>query len=125
MLTAKQLHILQHALGVDKYGQGEMYRNHFCAGADDEPACRELVEMGYMFVFHPNASPYPYYNCTVTEDGKEAVRREGPLAPRLTRGQKRYREFLKADTGGSFGEWLKSTCTVQERMARDRRATLD
>lgn len=31
-LTSEQLHVLQHALGLDKYGQGEMYRNHFCAG---------------------------------------------------------------------------------------------
>jgi len=41
-LSSKQLEILQHSLGVDQYGRGEMYRNHFCAGADDEPACREL-----------------------------------------------------------------------------------
>ena len=106
-LTARQLEILQHALGLDKYGQGEMYRNHFCAGEGDEPTCRELVELGYMRVFRPNAPPYPYYNCTVTEIGKQAVRMESPPPPQLSRSQKRYRRFLDADTGYSFGEWLK------------------
>lgn len=106
-LTPEQLHVLQHALGLDKYGQGEMYRNHFCAGGTDEQICRELVEMGYMRVFAPNASPLPYYNCTVTQEGKRAVREQSPAPPKLTRSQKRYREFLEADTGRKFGEWLK------------------
>ena len=82
-----------------------MYRNHYCAGPSDEPTCRSLVEMGYMRVFRPNEPPY--YNCSVTEAGKEAVRRESPPPPRLTRSQRRYRKFLKADTGRNFGEWLK------------------
>jgi hypothetical protein len=106
-MTPEQLQILQHALGLDEYGRGEMYRNHFCAGDDDEPICRALVEMGYMRVFRPNAPPYPYYNCTVTEAGKEAVRRESPEPPKLTRAQRRYRRFLEADSDLSFMEWLR------------------
>jgi len=106
-MTKDQLHILQHSLGVDKYGQGPMYCNHFCAGADDEPICRELVAAGYMRVFAPNASPLPYYNCSVTEEGKRAMLAESPKPPKLTRAQKRYREFLRAGSGLSFGEWLK------------------
>ncbi len=106
-MTSAQLQILQHSLGVDRYGQGEMYRNHFCAGADDEKTCRELVDMGYMRVFHPNQSPLSYYNCAVTAIGKEAMLRESPKPPVLTRSQKRYREFLDADSGVSFREWLK------------------
>lgn len=57
-MNARQLEILQHALGVDKYGQGEMYRNHFCAGVDDEATCRELVEMGYMETFTRKWLPF-------------------------------------------------------------------
>lgn len=106
-LSAEQLHVLQHSLGVDQYGQGEMYRNHFCAGSDDEPICRQLVEMGYMYVFAPNRSPYPYYNVAVTEAGKAAMLAQSPKPPKLTRSQRRYREFLDADTGCSFGEWLR------------------
>ena len=104
-MTSSQLQILQHALGVDKYGQGEQYRNHFCAGGTDEGECRALVAMGYMRTWQ--AEGYPYYNCSVTDEGKEAMKRESPFAPVLTRGQKRYRQFLQADTGLSFGEWLR------------------
>lgn len=70
-LTARQLEILQHSLGVDRDGQGRMYRNHFCAGADDEATCRELVKMGYMKTFQ--RSYLPYYNCVVTDAGKAAM----------------------------------------------------
>lgn len=113
-LTARQLEILQHALGLDKHGQGTMYRNHFCAGTDDEPVCRSLVEMDYMFMFAPNASPLPYYNCSVTKAGTIAAIEQSPKPPKLTHSQRRYREFLRADTGRSFGEWLKD-----QREAKD------
>lgn len=108
-LTPRHLEIIQHALGLDRYGQGQMYRNYFCAGVDDEPLCRDLVEAGLMRVFRPNAPPYPYYNVSVTEAGKKYVRDNSPAPPKLTRGQKRYREWLDvADAfGGTFGEWLK------------------
>lgn len=109
-MTPEHLHILQHSLGVDKYGQGEMYRNHFCAGGKDEDLCRELVAMGYMRVFAPNQSPLPYYNCAVTEAGKAAMLAESPKPPKLSAGQKRYREWLRvADCfpDWTFGYWLK------------------
>ena len=105
-MNHEQLQILQHALGVDSYGQGEMYRNHFCAGGTDEDVCRELVTMGYM-VQHPTTKWLPYFNCSVTDEGKAAMRRESPKPPKLSRAQKNYREFLKADTGVSFGEWIR------------------
>ena len=105
-MTAKQLEILQHSLGLDKYGQGEMYRNHFCAGGEDEVICRELVALGYM-VQHRTTEMLPYFNCSVTDAGKEAVKRESPKAPKLSRSQKRYREFLRADSDMKFGEWLR------------------
>ncbi len=104
-LTPKQLEILQHSLGLDQYGQGEMYRNHFCAGDDDESTCRELVGMGLMETF--TRSYLPYYNCIVTDVGKVAVLAESPKAPKLTRSQKRYRAFCHADSGESFSEYLK------------------
>lgn len=117
-MTPSQLHILQHALGVDKYGQGDWregktFREHFCASGADETICRELVAIGYMRTWtgadeRGQVPGYPYYNCSVTDEGRTAVRRESPAAPKLTASQKRYREFLEADTGYSFGEWLKS-----------------
>ena len=121
-LTPRQLEILQHALGLNKYGKCGSHedprqcrdshsdlpghRNRFCAGADDEVTCRQLVALGFM-VQHPRTEWLPYYNCSVTEAGRKAVRDESPAAPRLTRSQKNYRAFLSADTGMSFLEWLK------------------
>ncbi len=104
-MSPRQLEILQHSLGVDQYGQGSMYRNHFCAGGDDEETCRELVELGYMETF---TRPYlPYYNCTVTAAGKSAMLEHSPKPPKLSRSQQRYRRFLDQDSGLSFREWLK------------------
>lgn len=106
-MTPEQLQILQHALGVDRYGQGAMYRNYFCAGEGDETICSELVRLGYMKQF--TRIYLPYFNCTVTAEGKAAMLRESPVAPKLTRAQKRYRAFLSADTGQSFGEWMRKS----------------
>ena len=105
-MTPRQLETLQHALGLDQYGQGKMYRNYFCAGGGDVAVCRSLVEMGYMR-HHSTTAVFPDYNCSVTEAGKQAVRDESPPPPKLTRSQQRYRAFLHADCGYSFGEWLK------------------
>ena len=106
MLTPNQLHILQHALGVDQYGRGPRYRNQFCAGDDDEQACRDLVAKGYMRQ-HRTTELLPYFNCSVTDAGIAAMIAESPKPPKLTRSQHRYRRFLNEDSGVSFSEWLK------------------
>ena len=112
-MTKPQLHILHHSLGADQYGHGGGHRNHFCAGGSDEVICRELVAMGFMKLW-PHANPetgetpgYPYYNCSVTDAGKTAMLAESPAPPKLTRSQQRYRDYLKADTGFSFREYLE------------------
>lgn len=105
-LTPRQLEILQHALGVDKYGQGEHYRNHYCAGGEDVTICKELVALGYMWTFE--RSYLPYYNCSVTNQGKMAMSDASPKPPKLTRSQARYREFLRADSGIKFIDWLNA-----------------
>jgi hypothetical protein len=110
-MNYRQLEIIQHALGVDKYGQkprgwDDYPRNHFCAGRDDEDVCRELVAMGLMENW-PDPGYLPYYNCSVTEAGKKAMRNESPKPPKLTASQKRYREWLVISDLISFGSWLK------------------
>lgn len=123
-MTQQQMQILQHALGLDEYGKvryflnGREYygfmptRNHFCAGGEDETVCRELVALGLMRLW-PNADEsgrvegYPYYNCSVTDVGKEAVREHSPQPPKLTRSQIRYRRYLRiADLFDNFREFL-------------------
>jgi hypothetical protein len=110
-MSKEQLQILQHALGVDEHGRTPRgftpyTRNHFCAGDADEATCRELVALGYM-VQHPTTKWLPYFNCSVTLAGIKAMHNESPRPPKLSPGQKRYREFLNADTSDSFGQWLK------------------
>lgn len=105
-MTTEQLQILQHALGVDQYGQGTMFRDYFAAGDDDEPICRELIALGYMRQVATTAV-FQDFNCRVTTEGKAAMREASPKPPKLSRSQQRYRAFLKADTGWSFREWLR------------------
>lgn len=105
------LHILQHALGLDDYGQGNAYRNHFVASPDTEDwaICTAHVEAGHMVQHEPRElfGGYDCYCFVVTDAGREYVLEHSPRPPKLTRSQRRYREFLHADTGMSFGEWLR------------------
>lgn len=111
-MTSRQLEILQHAVGADQYGHTQRFaeRNHFCAGVGDEPDCRELIAMGYMRQ-HETTAWLPYFNCSVTDAGRAAMREASPETPKLTRSQLRYQRFLDADTGESFGEWLRRLTT--------------
>lgn len=110
-MDSKKLHILQHSLGLDQYGEGRQYRNHFVTGegSDDFPLCRELVADGLMTERAGNkltgGSPVFF----VTRAGIDFVAKISPIKPpekKLTRSQRRYREWLRADCGLSFGEWI-------------------
>ena len=108
-MTTAQLHILQHALGLDDHGQGSWYRNHYVCGAGHHgyEDCRALVDLGFMTERPPSELTGGDSCFVVTDAGKDAVRRESPPPPKLTRDQKRYRDWLRADSGIKFGEWLK------------------
>ncbi len=113
-LSPKQLHILQHSLGVDDYGQGRQYRNHFVTGpeSDDFADCRALVEMEFMKDHGPQNLTGGMHTFTVTPAGVDAVAFQSPVPPpqpKLTRSQKRYRDYVDADSGLSFSEWLGIT----------------
>ncbi|MNZ18476.1 hypothetical protein D3C78_354890 [compost metagenome] len=103
-ITDKQLHLLHHTLGV-RPDQREPFRNHFLAGPghDDMPDLEELERAGLMrrgrtpafcdpsdVVFH------------VTDAGRDHALRLLPPAPKKTR----YDEYLDADTGLDFHEFL-------------------
>lgn len=111
-MKPRHLEILQHALGADRFGQGkdvghgEFNRNHFCAGAADEADCRELVAAGLMKE-HKHTEVFPYYNCSVTDAGKQAMKEHSPPPPKLTRSQVRFRKYLAHQSGLSFKEWLQ------------------
>lgn len=105
-----QLEILQHSLGLDRYGQGNAYRNHFVTspGSTDWPHCQALVDAGLMRVFEPNALTGGGHCFAVTEAGIAHVKANSPKPPKTTAGQRRYRSFLRYDSGLTFGDWLKS-----------------
>lgn len=120
VLTARQLEILQHSLGVDEYGRGQQYRNFFCAGEGDEDVCRELIALGFMRQ-HRTTEVYPYLNCSVTNEGRRAMFACSPKPPRLTRAQRRYQEWLRiADVYDiTFGEWLKRQKAADRALSYD------
>lgn len=108
---ATHLHILQHALGLDRYGQGESYRNHFVTGRGsiDFDPCMALADAGLMTRTPGNAITGGDDLFRVTPRGVDYVALNSPApppAPKLTRSQKRYQEWLNADPGYSFAEWL-------------------
>lgn len=118
VMTQRQLEIIQHALGCDEYGKTSYrsctahpdyfpyHRNHFCAGQSDKSDCQALVELGYMKQ-HETTQWLPYFNCSVTKAGIEAMKEQSPKPPKLTRSQKNYRAFLDADLDVTFREWLR------------------
>lgn len=117
-MSTTLLSILQHSLGRDEYGQtrsrsGEPgdFRNHFCTGpgSKDFALCREAVEQGLMTEHPPSQLSGGDSVFTVTAAGKRFVDETSPKRPpepKMTRSQKRYREFLAADSDMSFREWL-------------------
>jgi hypothetical protein len=123
-MTPRQLEIIQHTLGCDQYGKTAhrdvpahpdyfpYHRNHFCAGASDEPDCRALVEIGYMQQ-HETTEWLPYFNCSVTKAGIEAMRRESPAPPKKTRSQLRFEEYRNFSDAYdcSFREFLRISKT--------------
>lgn len=112
MARDASLHILQHALGLDEYGQGRAYRNHYVAdvGHHGYDACMAHVDAGRMKRHGPSEmyGGGTSYCFTVTDAGCEYVREHSPQPPKLTRSQKRYRQYLAQDSGLRFGEWLRS-----------------
>jgi hypothetical protein len=111
-MTARQLEIIQHSLGVDRYGRTPKgftpyTRNRFCAGVADEPDCRELVALGFMQQ-HKRTEMSPYFNCSVTDAGIKAMKEESPKPPKLSRSQIRYRAWLDADCEMTFRQWIMS-----------------
>jgi hypothetical protein len=106
------LHILQHALGLDEYGQGNAYRNHYVASpasAITWAQCMAHVEAGRM-VRHEPRDIFGGADCycfVVTDTGRAYVKEQSPKPPRLTRSQRRYRAYLAADSGMTFGAWLR------------------
>lgn len=104
-ITPIQLHILRHSIGLDDNGNGREYRNHYAA--DPNPDLIALRDAGYM-TDRGAVEMWGGLHCfIVTESGKQFVRGQKPAPVKLSRSKSRYQNFLRADCGLSFGEWLK------------------
>lgn len=74
-MTPRHIEIIRHSLGLKHpHGTGEMYRNHFCAGAKDVVSCRELVALGLMDEHGPTEGCGGHPLFTVTDKGKALAR---------------------------------------------------
>ena len=111
---SERLHVLQHTLGLNQYGQGAGHRNHFVTseGTTEWPVCIAAVADGLMTQTKGNALTGGSDVFRVTPTGMTWVQQHSPKAPKLTRSQQAYRDYLAADTGLSFGEWLKARGAV-------------
>jgi len=108
-MTPQELHILQHSLGLDQYGRGTFYRNHFCTGEGslDHPSCMALVEQGFM-VRRANVKMFGGDDLfAVTDLGRAAVVAQSPAPPKLSPGKQRYEDWLAADCSMTFIEWIR------------------
>jgi hypothetical protein len=118
------LHILQHSLGLDQYGQGNQYRNHFVAGGKDVGLCRELVGLGYMVERTASSMTGgdPWFS--VTPAGVDAVAFESPRPPKVSKSKQRYRRWLEyGDSFDSFIDFCRWDADP-EREWNGRRATV-
>lgn len=110
-LTPKQLQILQHSIGCDQYGRGEKDRNHFVTDetSSDGRVCLELVALGLMSNDGPRSLCGGMSVFHVTRAGREEMRSQSPEPPppeKLTPGKQRYLNWIRADSGLSFREWM-------------------
>jgi len=96
------LHILQHSLGLDQYGEGRQYRNHFVTGpgSKDWDDCRALVNAGLMTENKGHelltAGDSVFY---VTPAGIDFVALNSPPKPKVSRSKQRYQRFLEYGDG--------------------------
>lgn len=110
-MNEKHLSILQHALGTDQFGRRQRGsdRNYFVTGdgCEDYRLCIELVALDLMVKCAGNALTGGDDVFYVKRAGMAYVAEHSEKPPKLTRSQKRYLEWLDADSSWTFGEWIK------------------
>jgi hypothetical protein len=114
-LTPQQLHIIQHSLGLDQYGRGREYRNHFVTGpgSSDFADCESLVDGACMTVRRnlPLAGGDGSNCYTVTDWGRMKMHEQSPEPPKVPKSKLRYKAWLEVSDcypDWGFGDWLKA-----------------
>lgn len=90
-LTAEQLRILRHMLGIDDpyMATPKPYRNYYCANPGD-PKLHELARLGMVELYSTHGS-YEWFACTAA--GKEAGC-DSQRAIRKTKSARVYAKYL-------------------------------
>lgn len=75
-----KLQILQHARGLDRYGQGVPYRNYFSTtpASSDFADCRALVEQGLMLDHGQCRTLSGAHLFSVTQEGDDYIVQHSP-----------------------------------------------
>ena len=121
-MNPEHLHILQHALGVNEYGQSShrpnsddfhgCYRNRFITDptCPDGQQCQQLVILGHMHDHGSQRLAGGMHCYTVTDAGYDAMRAASPRPPKLTRSQRTYKAYLQIGDlfPDGFGQFLNS-----------------
>lgn len=140
-MNAKHLHILQHSLGCDSFGQYRThgrphvdegdgcfgyYRNRFVTDpeCDDGKLCVELVALGLMKDHGAQSIAGGMHCYTVTREGVAAMKQHSPKPPKVSRSRARYHQFLHADLGCTFAEYLKNQWYKPAPARHDSRSEL-
>lgn len=108
-MTPEHLHILQHALGLAQNDNPPAYRRYFVTGpsSKDWDNCHALVAAGLMECRESGLLATPDRVFLVTDEGERIARAAWAAAkPTLSKAQRRYRDWLAADCGLPFGQWL-------------------
>lgn len=118
-VSSEQIGILLHALGLDQYGQGEIYRKHFCAGGKDLGICESLVDIGAMARKDPSALTGGDALFLVTARGIAIARAKSEKPPKLTKSKRRYKAYLRSETDESFIDWLTNSYWDEYRISHN------
>lgn len=112
MVDDRILKILQHSLGVDRFGRGRMYRDHFVTGEDskDFEICMAAVDRGLMVRRGFSALTGGDWCFLVTDAGRAFVLARSPRPDCKQRARDRYDRFLRLSDVRpdlTFGEFLR------------------
>lgn len=108
--TQQQLELMCHALGICPE-KTHPFRNHFAASpkSEDYKQWELMAAAGWATPGRTNGKLYAnlvFYQ--VTEAGELHARVfNKSRKPKLTESQRRYQDYLDADTSETFREWIK------------------
>lgn len=92
------LELMQHALGLDKYGRGELYRNCFVTGknGNDYEIIKNLIDLGFMAESNSVGKELLGGSSVfiVTSLGIDYVRKNSPKPTKKTLSHERYIRYL-------------------------------